>query len=320
MINKLLSTFLFIISVIVSYAMLLLAIVSGKEGIGIEDIWRFIFFTAILLLIIIVWILISRLTLSSYVKALGYVCIAMICFPLIILILIDVFIITTELQGKYYSNKAEISRYQDSLIQWRGFSYPIGLRLEIDMPTPFAVNVKRFAGFYPPVIWMGPAIEPTSRKNLFFTSFNWAIQITDQLPTYAFLKGVVFNKIKQPQSNIVQEGQSKIIFNLYPSVIEYLESENAFCTYANKATDIYANSLPPNNYASGGQLNAMWFYAGKNYVDLSDTLTHALQQSSQLENNPTLWMNMHKQFEDNNLLNIGYHQCVIQSRTHCFCR
>lgn len=320
MIKNLLHTFLFILSVVVSYGMLLVTVALGKEGVGIEDIWRLIFITATLVFIVIVWILISRITLSSYVKALSYTCIAIIIFPLIILILLDVYIIKTDLQGKYYSNKAVISHYQESLIKWPGFLYPVGIQMIIEMPTPFAVNAKRYAGFYPPVIWMGPAVESISRKILFFTSFDWALQISDKLPTYAFLKGVVFNKIKQPQSNIVQDGQSKIIFNLYPSAIEYLESENAFCTYAERSNDIYANRLAADNYASGSQLNAMWFYAGKNDVDLSNILTNALQQASQLANNPMLWINMHKQFEDNNLINIGYHQCVIQSRTHCFCR
>ena len=143
----------------------------------------------------------------------------------------------------------------------------------------------------------------------------------DNSPSFAMLKGILYSKMKHPAPNIVSQGDSKIIFDLYPSAIEYLENSYGFCTYSGADTkDIYANKVPPNNYASGRQLNAMWYYAGKTYIDLSDQLSLALQKSSQLENNPTLWVNIQRQFDDNYLLSIGYHQCVLATRTHCFCK
>lgn len=323
MFKKCLFAVFFIISIMTAFALLVLDGLLGTEGNRFEDLWSYSGIFLILTLIIIVWFLIARKTAATYVKMLSYICIILTFISWFMTLLFIGKIIKNEIQSRYYTKHASITHYQESWIQWPGFSYPVGLKMEIDLPTPFIPDKKYDAGFYSPLIWMGPRIDLTVVKNNYYKTLNWqwALQTGDNSSSVAILKEVVFNSLNKSNNIDTQGENSKIIFCIYPGIIEYLNSEKAFCTFTNASSDIWTHRDAPTIYTSGGQLNAMWFeYNGQFLVDLSDPLSSVLQRSSHLENNPALWINMHKQFDDNNLLKLGYHQCELDTRTHCFCK
>ncbi|RDI48086.1 hypothetical protein [Aquicella lusitana] len=317
--RTILISILFIVSVLFAVGAALMSLALGKEGYDFQSIPTLLIFSLILLLIMIFWFYISRKTADQSVRMMAWSALLLVCIPFILIIFIIGTFFYGDWLGRYQSTQTSISHYQESFIRWAGFSYPTGLRVEISLSTPFADDTRQTTGFSPPMIWMGPPVPSTAPAKLYFSLQRGSLQMAASQPSLAVLKAVSFSKENQPKPQL-SAGNAQVVFYLYPGVIEYLENENAFCTYSAGKGDIYSSGKLPDHDALGSQLNSIWFYAGRTEVDLSAQMTHVLQQSSQLENNPALWINMHRQFSDEQLLQKGYHSCVLSQRTHCFCR
>lgn len=173
MFKKCLFAVLIIISIMTAFALLVLDGLLGMEGNRFEDIWSYSGIFLIVTLITIIWFLIACKTAVTYVKVLSYICIILTSISWFITTLFIGKIIKNEIQSRYYTKHASITHYQESWILWPGFSYPVGLKLEIDLPTPFIPDKKYNAGFYSPLILIGPRIDSTVVKNNYYKTLNW---------------------------------------------------------------------------------------------------------------------------------------------------
>lgn len=317
MFRIILATLLLIISFSVSFFSLIYSIALSKEGLSMPEAIHLAEYVGFILTAMGCWYITTRLTTIKYIRNISYIFIGLALIPLSILSLIISVIFTTYYMGKIQSTKTIITHYHESFIEWPEFSYPIGLHIEIDLPAALAVTRKQYAGFYAPLIWMGPAITENARMDQYFLSFGHRISINEQTPTLSILSASSY--IKQPKPFITKHGDSKIVFDLYPGMIEYIIDKNSFCTLSAQPLDSYSQGMPE-AFAIGTELNAIWFYVGATNVDLSAQITKALHQQSQLQNNQPLWINMQQQFSDDNLLRAGYHSCTIHQHKHCFCK
>ena len=74
------------------------------------------------------------------------------------------------------------------------------------------------------------------------------------------------------------------------------------------------------DYYNNTQINGILFlYMGAKAL-INEPLNQILHRQSQLEHNPELWMKMHQQFEDKQLLENGFRRCIIENRKNCFCK
>lgn len=320
MVRSILFILFFIISLLGISLTFLASLAPLKEGIGTENLPYLLSLSAIFLVIMMCWWLIYRRTTSYHVQTISRFCMLFAFIPFALVLFMMASVVYKNVAGKQQSGAAKIDQYRETFINWPGFAYPVGLQITIVLQAPYAKG--NYAGFYPPLVWMGPeAIDIASKSAVYEVYFGPSAGIKINGRLLSVLKGIVLSKEKQP-SLIISAQESTLTFNLYPGVIEYLESPNNFCTYSgtSAAKDIYSNWPRPDTQSIDKQLSAIWFYAGNIDVMLSAPLTAAMRQFSKLENNPQLWANIHTQFNDDSLLKMGFHPCTLANRTHCFCK
>ncbi len=280
-----------------------ISIVSGKEGFVFSQLWIFLAIIISYLFLFALWYWLRKKFPLLFIKILATIIILFIAPPFLFLLLMGGRLIYHHIQGELLAEKIGVTHYQETAITWPGMSYPVGIHIEFEVPSPSLSNSHAYYGN--PIIWMGP-LEAVP-ANSYDRNANYP---------YAVLRRIFLNKQnRNPLPQVVSQGEvSKIVTNLYPGIIAYFETPDAFCTYPQQGNE-------KKNYATGSNLNALmfWQYEQKK-VDVSVPFTHLLSTSSQFEGNRELWTKMHEQFEDVNLLKQGYHPCTLQARKHCFCK
>lgn len=298
---------LFIISIAATYFACLPQLNLMNEGMDLSDLKIVLPCILVFIGVIALWIWLWRRYSSTWIKLLGLIVILQAALPLLLSIWVTGILLWQNERGKQQSANARITHYSDSFITWPGFSEPVGLHITINLPSPFAKEGS-YAGFYSPVIWMGPALNAETRRHLFF---NFPRTIPGNKETELLTLQRVLSA-KQPLL-FVSATTSKLVFDLYVSEINYFQSQKAFCT-----DDTSSLHIQP-TVALDTHPHGMWFYVGATHVDLSDQLNQVLQHSV-LVNQLNRWENMHDQFSDEHLLQKGYKFCELNSRKHCFCK
>lgn len=297
----------FFITLAATFVGFIISIATAKEGIAWSDMWIYGAIVLTFFILIAIWIWIFRKFSSLFFKILAGFGIFFISFPLIIVLLTGGIFIYEGVQGKLYRGSVAVNDYKETFITWPSLPNPVGVHIELEVPSQSLPNRK--ARYTPPMIWMGP--QRSVPYDPYYYIYN--ANVKDQP---VVLSQVFLNKQKPNLGpEVFSLGEStKIIVDLYPGIITYIESPEAFCTQPELGKG-------RSTYANGTQLNSqMFWYYGKEQVDASPFLTPLLQKNSRLQGNPELWTKIHQQFEDESLLKSGFHACTLQARQHCFCK
>lgn len=288
-----------LISVAIAFFCLIVVIATGKEGLAISDLPTFLLIFAVLIFLFLIWFFIQKKTQLPIIKGFSGAGMTVAGFPVLILLFIGGFIIFDDLYGKYLSRQVEIQRYQETLVTWPNFTYPVGIKVEFEVPSASLRHQSRYEN---PILWMG-------RDGLVDYS---SLYSNTSSPNYAFLTPPILNKF-QPAPPITTEGKtSKIVYYLYPGTIVYIENPNTFCKYENGNVQ---------TYGAGAHINGILSWRHHHtVVNLNQPFRSLLLKNSAFENNPVLWDNLHQQFQDENLLSTGFKRCQIGYRKNCFCK
>lgn len=302
--NKIAMVLLFIISLIGIFFTFIFAVATGKEGFYFSDLGNLAIIVSVYSIIIITWIFLSRRYRNPLVSTFAFAVILLSFFPLSLSLYTSISLFVKDKQTKKIAAEATVTSYQDNFIQWPGFQYPVGLQVEIGLIAPYVL--QKNAGFYYPLLWMGPGLSADARKWYTFASSD-NVTIGDKLLPYLSRPND-----RRENSNVLQAGQKVTLkYDLLPGVISLYEDSNHFCISPDRSDDRFV-------YSEGSQLNGTYFYGD---ADFSEPLLKQIRQHSKLENNPELWKAMHQQFTAENLMKIGYSQCQIRDRKeNCFCR
>lgn len=298
-------TLLFLLSLCITFITAIVWVPFAKEGVDSSILIVLVVMSLVFSVQLFLWYLVYQKQKKHYVRILAVISLLMSSILLIITLCSLGYFIKTIYMNHHYENEASISRYQDSFIRWPGFTYPVGLQIEVDLPTPYLKN----GNFLAPIIWIGPPIT----TEMIINSADWSVYSNHQF--LVMLSG----RYESRQIKVNDKQDTHISYTLFPGALRYVQGPNGFCTFS-KIIDSYKHA--PFAYAAGSELNASWYYYGTLLkVNLSDPLSKRLNQTSQLKNNIDLWIGMHHQFEDDQeLLNLGYHYCSIKGIQHCFCK
>ncbi|MBN9287982.1 MAG: hypothetical protein BGO43_00550 [Gammaproteobacteria bacterium 39-13] len=289
-----------LMTVAVSYLCFIIVIATSKEGIVGSDFLTFFLTMITLILTFSAWLWVLKKSNAPAMKVISSTGMALPALPFLLITFVSGFVIYQFMYGKYLSKYATVRHYKETLITWPNFTYPVGLKIELEVPSASLGHRARYEG---PILWMGSE-GIIHANNAYSTSSHG----------YATLRPPFFVK-NQPTSTITTgENSSTITQYLYPNVIMYIESPDVFCK------ELYSD-LNTQIYSTGSHVNGIlrWRYA-QAVVDLNNALDNFLHKDSVFKNNPMLWNNMHKQFRDENLLAVGFKRCQIGARTNCFCK
>jgi hypothetical protein len=200
--------------------------------------------------------------------------------------------------------QVNIVSYKETFINWPGFEFPVGIKIELEVPKS-SLPPAHIATYSQPAIWMGPEnLAPIGEINAF------------NLPGFAILKPLQLNDLDPKlEPNAASNRTFLMTYYLYPGNLRYIESANAFCKSEGSNASILAYVIEP------VRLHGTWYWHDpRKTINLTSQFSTMLQKQSTLARDPNLWVNMHSQFEDDKLLEAGYKACQLQADTHCFCK
>jgi hypothetical protein len=297
---RLVLTILFlVITIAISFIGLIAVAATSKEGLALSDLWIFASILGIFLINTVGWLWIIKKSHSTPLKILSGIGIICIAFPSLIILLISGYILNSNYQAKQVFTETTFSDYQEQLIAWPTFSYPVGLKVELTIKDAPEAKNARFGDI---VLWMG-------RNGMVTLHTLYDSSDID----FALIRPIPFNKNDPMVKDTRQEKDLKIVRYLYPSSIAYIQSPTVFCKTEYEKTKIA-------RYYTDTHINGVlfWHYASAT-AEINEPIRQILQQSL-LENNPMLWTNMNQQFEDDALLANGFQRCTLDLRKNCFCK
>ncbi len=295
-----LAILLLAITVVITSAGFILCIATSKEGLAVSDLAVHASILATFLLNILLWVWIKKKSTIQWINHLSTVSIIYILLPMTLDLFICGTIVKNYYQSHYVAKNTKISNYEESLINWPTMSFPVGLKIKIVITNTLAHKGATLGDL---AIWMGPPDVINEQRYYSYSPINIAL-----------LKPIVFNKYDHFTPQIKTDKDIILERMIYPKEIDYLESPKLFCKseYGDTNAPIYNIS----NHING----ILFCYFPGAGTQITQPLNYFLKNKSLFEENPALWVNMHRQFEDENLLAAGFKRCNVGPRKHCFCK
>jgi hypothetical protein len=207
----------FFVTLAATFMGFIISIASAKEGIAWSDMWIYGAIALTFFSLIAIWIWVFRKLSPVFFKILAGVSIFFISFPLIIVLLTGGTFIYEAIQSHLSKGSVSINDYKETFISWPSLPSPVGVRVELEVPTRSIPNLR--ARYDPPMIWMGP--QASVPYDPYYSIYN----PHDKNQT-VILKQVFLNKQRthpEPQRQVLGE-TTKLIIDLYPGIIDYIES------------------------------------------------------------------------------------------------
>jgi len=214
------------------------------------------------------------------------------------------------IQAKLFTSQTEVSKYQEESIKWNGFDTANGLRISITLDHP----VTPPGYFHYPKIIMGKNGEsiPEDPERAY-----WKFCAEPVIDSSSCLTSPVWPM--KPFPVLSEKSPSTVTFELYPSNLYYVESENRVCL----------KKRSPYSEVSFVGLNtvALWHYlAGDHKLDMSGLMTETIRKESKVLKDIDLVQKMYRNAESGAFLAAGYQGCEIKkavpftNETECFCK
>lgn len=288
-----------------------------KEGIGPEDLSRFLGVTCGLAVLAAAWWAAcrkaGRLASAAFLGA-GLLIVAL---PLFIYGWASGSLILNQITGLRLERSARIEHFRETPILWPGFTGPVGIRIEMDLVHA----AGKEGNLFPPKILMGKSLELSYRSyesEVFWESKRRSLRaplFRSPAPSPAQMAETT----RKERQVMTEPSPAHLTYELYPESVWRLAGPAQVCSM---------NLNMPNQQADadGEDLSASWFFAasGGLRVDLSGLLTDTLRKNSAFQGKPGEWKAMLERLEPASLEKAGYRVCQDPaaggSGEMCWCR
>lgn len=213
-------------------------------------------------------------------------------------------------QAKIFTSKTVISEYQEEAIKWQGFDSPTGLRITLSLDHPMSLP----GHFRSPKIIMGKNGEALPED---IGRAYWQLCREPVAEDSSCLTAPIWPM--KPFLELAEESPTSLTFELFPSNLYYIESENKICL----------RKRNPYSEASfvGLKKIALWHFLGnKHKLELTEILNDTIRKESTILNDIELVQKMYRNAESGSFLAAGYQGCEIKKaipftdETECFCK
>lgn len=242
-----------------------------------------------------------------YLRLIGYIVTAV---PAIVYVLI-VFQQTWYLiQAKIFISKTVISDYQEEAIEWRGFDSPTGLRITITLDHPISLS-----GYLrsPKLIMGKKGVNIPKDLDRAYWQFCGEPVVDDS----SCLTAPIWPM--KPFPELSEDAPTILTFELFPSNLYYIESENKVCL----------RKRNPYSEVSfvGLDTVALWHFLGNEHkLEMTEILTNTIRKKSTILKDIEFVQKMYRNAESGAFLAAGYQGCEVRKailftdETECFCR